>query len=289
MTLLPRRWTLHRLRGRLERVEREKEEALHALIVRDETIGSRPRYDYQDPGLVGSMLDEIATLKARIALLEHADSGVSMAEEAGPDAPRAAPRLLPANKVVDVAFDVLRNQLTQMQSENDHGRIGVEALRQALHIALASEQVLDLAFHGLRTEMIRIQRSTATSKIGLDALRDAMRAALAPEMPELAVYTTQWDGHWPDLNRPGTPADASRDGWHWIQAPGKAPVPLSWHADTGRWGHRTAGFKPRKVFDDGVRYYGPCLVPNVPETDDDHFGGSFDTPAMPGEPPAPVE
>lgn len=278
MTQILKQWRLRRLRGRLERVEREKDHALQSLIVRDQAVtGSRPRYDYQDPGSVGTMLDEIAGLQARISLLEHEPEPVADAD-AAPAAASARPsRLRPAEPrppeprpaaprsgaVVDTVFEQLREALTRMQMANAGGRIDADGLRDALHDALASDRVLDATFRALRVEMVRMQRSTASSRINLEALHAALCAALATDEPAPPA-DARWTGSWPDLNRPGTPAAPGRDGWHWLQAAGRPLVALSWHAETGAWGHR-AGLPARRVFDDGLRYFGPCPLPATPQ------------------------
>lgn len=255
MALLPKRWTLNRLRDRLERVERAKDEAMQALVVRDEMLDERSRFDYQDPGQVGTMLDEIASLQHRIAHLEDPES------EAAQDAdPRGEPAV-PEGGALMPAFAILRAELNQIQRASLTGRIGVDELRQAMRVALTDDAVLDAAFQGLRAEMTHMQRANLPGRIGIDALRQALRVGLTGR-----DEATRWTGRWPETGKPGMPAAPDMDGWHWVRAPGKPLVVLSWHAETRCWGHRL-GITPGKAVADGLRYYGPCAQPL---SDNDH-------------------
>ena len=219
---------------------------MQALVVRDEApIHDRPRHQFQDPGQVGSMLDEIALLQDRITGLETG----------------AGPAIVPSEAswgALDAAFIVLRTELNRIQNASPTAKIGVDALRQALQAALWSPDVLDAAFNTLRAEMTQMQHSSLPGRIGLNALREALRTSLSGPNPD-AVAARDWNsGHWPGV--PGEPVDPDKDGWHWVRAPGKPLVVLSWHAETRAWGHRV-GISPQKAAADGLRYFGPCVPP----------------------------
>lgn len=260
MALIPRSWMLNRLRGRLNKVQRAKDEAMQALVVRDEGAPhTRPRHQFQDPGQVGSMLDEIAELKQQIAGLEGDDetgyTSITPPARPAPAVPVADLSPAPGGGALDAAFERLRAELSLIQRASPGTKIGVEELRQALQTALWSPEVLDAAFSTLRGQMTQMQRVNLPGRIGLNALRDALRISLAGSG---GAEAANWNGHWPDV--PGVPLNAEQDGWHWVRAPGKPLVVLSWHAETRAWGHRV-GISPQKVAADGVRYFGPCIPP----------------------------
>lgn len=231
---------------------------MQMMVVRDEVVYAYPRYDFQDPGQIGTMLDEIALLKQQIAELDGANVGPS--SNASVAEPARAQAFVPAVKqaALDVAFRALLDELGERHRRNKDGRVELHDLQSALRMVLTSEPFLGAVFETLRDEMSRIQTRPNGEAPGPDALRDALRVSLLgieTELEPILQTVPPIIGNWPNAALPGMPADPHIDGWHRLQGGDDTQSVLFWNAASRTWScsmELSAG----EIVDGGMRYCG---------------------------------